>query len=375
MGKPRYVSGNGNLGKAIVTVIVIVAALAAVVTGFFLFRGKIDGLSGKLSRAERLVNEQKYEKAIGLYDKILDKDPKNVEAYGGKFDAYLKSGDVTGAVQTAYDMDRLIYTEKRYVTKKLLCEEAERMKKEITSLSGDDLKEAEAKIEELKDAEAEAHINETRGVNSPVSAAAASNDTRTYKGSLLIESSDYDSSGRLSKHTVYNRAGDVRYYEVYEYNEAGQNDKAICYKPDGSVYEWRANTFDENGKCVLSTLYDAEDAGKGIEVYEYDAEGNKVKITNCYSDGSLKSIDEYDATARNLSLPTIMQTELQGITGSMNIRLTDICQLRVCITVTVNMTDILHTQQMMREMSRLKKIGAPMYIPQKHLRTMKMASR
>ena len=57
-------------------------------------------ISDTFSVAEHYLSEMKYEQAIIEFDKILSVEPKNVDAYLGKAEAYIALGEVDNAVKT-----------------------------------------------------------------------------------------------------------------------------------------------------------------------------------------------------------------------------------------------------------------------------------
>ena len=66
----------------------------------------VASISDTLSVAERYLSEMKYEQAIIEFDKVLNIDPNNVDAYIGKAEAYIAMGDTANAIktlQTGYD--------------------------------------------------------------------------------------------------------------------------------------------------------------------------------------------------------------------------------------------------------------------------------
>ena len=59
-----------------------------------------NSISDDLSLAERYLSEMNYEQAIVEFDKILNIDPKNADAYLGKAEAYIALGDTDSAIKT-----------------------------------------------------------------------------------------------------------------------------------------------------------------------------------------------------------------------------------------------------------------------------------
>ncbi len=82
--------------------IIIIAAAAVILAGgaaaVVLTNNAKSTSESVLALAQRYLSEQKYEQAVIEYQKILDIDPMNTEAYLGLAQAYLGMGDTEGAI-------------------------------------------------------------------------------------------------------------------------------------------------------------------------------------------------------------------------------------------------------------------------------------
>ncbi|MCM1027182.1 MAG: DUF2963 domain-containing protein [Roseburia sp.] len=75
---------------------------------------------------------------------------------------------------------------------------------------------------------------------------------------------------------------------------AGETTKTI-QNPDGS---WLLNRYDESGKTISSALYGPEGDMYGLEKYEYNEAGKRIKTTGYEGGTTLKYVWEYDENGR-----------------------------------------------------------------------------
>lgn len=83
-------------------IIIAVAAVLIIAAGFFAvnaFMPKQVSISDALSLGERYLSEQKYEQAIIEFDRVLEIEPLNVDAWLGKAEAYVQLGDIAKAIE------------------------------------------------------------------------------------------------------------------------------------------------------------------------------------------------------------------------------------------------------------------------------------
>ena len=80
----------------IVAAIVIIAALAII----FMPKTAPQTVTEMLSTAQKYLVEMDYERAIAEFNKVIELDPMNADAYLGLAEAYEKSGDIDKAIET-----------------------------------------------------------------------------------------------------------------------------------------------------------------------------------------------------------------------------------------------------------------------------------
>ena len=80
----------------IAAAIVIIAALAII----FMPKTAPQTVTEMLSTAQKYLVEMEYERAIAEFNKVIELDPMNADAYLGLAEAYEKSGDIDKAIET-----------------------------------------------------------------------------------------------------------------------------------------------------------------------------------------------------------------------------------------------------------------------------------
>ena len=94
--RPRSTSAKRNI--IILVIVLLLAVVGAVVAVIAIGSADEDAdVAGLLTSAERYIDEQEYEKAIIEFEKILEIDPMNVDAYIGIAEAYIALGDTEAA--------------------------------------------------------------------------------------------------------------------------------------------------------------------------------------------------------------------------------------------------------------------------------------
>lgn len=92
---------------------------------------------------------------------------------------------------------------------------------------------------------------------------------------------EYDESGRLMKDTR-----DDGYWTEYAYSDQGNLEKKTCYNASGKVYMYEVYEYDENGNNIKVENYGTEGMN-ATTLYEYDEDGNCVsKVFTWYYTGT-----------------------------------------------------------------------------------------
>jgi hypothetical protein len=100
---------------------------------------------------------------------------------------------------------------------------------------------------------------------------------------------------RLENHSGQFIEGSRVLIESMTFDKQGNLIEQFANKLDGSL-NWKqgwARTYDNEGKEVQKTIYNAEGGLIGVHVYSYDSGGRKIKLTRYNPDESIKFYREY----------------------------------------------------------------------------------
>lgn len=86
--------------KIIIAVVVVLILGIAIFAVAKVYNSPARQLEKQLNLGNRYLEEMDYEQAIVAFDKAIEIDPKNVDAYLGKADAYIRLGDSAMAIET-----------------------------------------------------------------------------------------------------------------------------------------------------------------------------------------------------------------------------------------------------------------------------------
>ena len=131
-----------------------------------------------------------------------------------------------------------------------------------------------------------------------------------------IKEDEYDSNGVLERqylyqyneknqcvrHDSYYNSGSegmqLMSYWLLEYNEAGQETRADIYSPEGNLTGYQTRAYDANGHLLEYCGY-SDWEGEGVmsldwrDVYEYDASGKRIRMTEYDGEGNVTRVTEY----------------------------------------------------------------------------------
>lgn len=212
----------------------------------------------------RYLNESNYEEAILAFTQAIEIDPKNVDGYLGRAEAYLGAdGEENRALAIA-----------DYLTAADICVEqgdSERAEKILN-----DAQEAVGEEADISD-----KLYEINGKR-PISKL----ENEYYNNGALMVEYVYDGDGLLIKEIRYDEGGSViQYYTYEEHDENGNHTAMNTYSSEGDL--WFRDENDENGNRVKQYRYSADGNGSidYLYLWEYDAKGQVVKHSN-YEGGS-----------------------------------------------------------------------------------------
>ena len=225
----------------------------------------------------RYLNESNYEEAILAFTQAIEIDPKNVEGYLGRAEAYLGAGGEENRALAVAD----------YLTAADLCveqgnpERAEEILNNAQEAVGED-SEISNKLYEITGKRPDTKL-----------------ENKYFKdGSLKVEY-EYDERELLIKETYYNTDGSLSYYLKYEYNENNSLIKLESYDSAGNLEMYYTYEYDESGNLAKRSFYipamEQYELGSlsSYTTYEYDQNGQLTKASEHNANGTLALVTEY----------------------------------------------------------------------------------
>ena len=103
---------------------------------------------------------------------------------------------------------------------------------------------------------------------------------------------EYDAMGNLVKQSLYDYNGNLQ--NCYEYYGTGdlKNLYNYIYDDKGNLDRYSFQEYNTMGKCIKSSIY-SDGYLREYRIYEYDAEGNRIKETAYTGSGRIFEVIEY----------------------------------------------------------------------------------
>ncbi|MCH5274536.1 MAG: tetratricopeptide repeat protein [Lachnospiraceae bacterium] len=116
------------------------------------------------------------------------------------------------------------------------------------------------------------------------------------------EDNQAEEENKGPREEIYYR--DDRTYNIYEFDADGNRVKATYYLKDGTIVDYWEYEYDENGNLTKEAYYLEDGTIVDYWVYEYDDNGNKVKMVYYKADGTIDyySIYEYDSNGNRVKV-------------------------------------------------------------------------
>ena len=231
----------------------------------------------------RYLSEGNYEQAIIAFTAAIEIDPKRVDAYVGRSDAYLGQGSADEYLSAAFtDFE--------------------------TALSLDDtnadayLGMAEVYIAREQFDEAMEILHQ--GVEK-------TGDQRlTDRLAELEDGNISDYWGRTLKGTHYDGNGAMTCWYEYDYNDQGQCVGTTSYGPDGNQIQHMEQRYDEQGHMIYGRYSFDDYGGMSGATYTYNSAGKRETIVSDYGDSMVYT---YDSDGRTIRRDIYYETgELSG---------------------------------------------------------------
>ena len=228
----------------------------------------------------RYLSDGNYAEAILAFTAAIEIDPKQVQPYVGRGDAYVFSGETEETLRLAKaDYEEAIGLDGAYA-------EAYLGLADVYIRMGD-----YEKAEEIL----RMALERTGGAEKIVN-----------KLAEMESGTINDSSGRTRK-SVHIEDGSLKEYWLYEYDERGNNVKTTCYDAEDSLKNTEVSEFNEKNQEIRSTR--TNENSVTVEEYTYNEQGRRVKEVRTRIDAQT---NEEEITVTEIVYDDVQRTETQN---------------------------------------------------------------
>ncbi|MCI9169341.1 MAG: tetratricopeptide repeat protein [Lawsonibacter sp.] len=217
----------------------------------------------------RYLSEGNYEEAIIAFTAAIEIDPKRAEAYVGRGDAYVLSGETEDNLTAAQaDYEKAIDLDEANVEAYLGLADVY-----------------------IRRGEYDKAINVLRNALEKTE-----NDQAIAEKIAEMEGGVFeDSSGKARRSNHYENNELVEYW-LYEYDQMGNNIRTTCYDASNVMKNVKESEFDENGNEIRRVTTYTDSKLRTVESFAYDTAGRRVRID---------SKDLFDGSEQNVSYTLI----------------------------------------------------------------------
>lgn len=114
-----------------------------------------------------------------------------------------------------------------------------------------------------------------------------------YENGVLVGKSFYDMYSNLTQYIRYTADGKALYWELYEYNDAGQETRYYRYTAKRQLDYWHEYEYDAQGRETSHARYNADGSRRDWSEYTYDEQGRLLCQKQYDSAGSLNVQTDY----------------------------------------------------------------------------------
>ncbi len=260
-----------NKLKVIIPVVIAVIAIVIAVLCINFKPEEMTNVSTNISTAQKYLIEQNYEQAIAEFEKIIELDPMNADAYIGIAEAYESMGNTDKAIE---------WLEKGY------------------ELTGDGrLKDM---LDKLKSREfpVETTVSETVPISEAAPLTAPKNEIINNEDGSYYEMA-FNTNGKIIHEDFYDESGKCFGYADIEYYPDGKIKTQKYYREDRSYY---VSEYDTDEKIIKKTNYNSDGSIYYYEIYEYDSNDNMILNTSYYDDNSIRAFSKYKYDSNNYKI-------------------------------------------------------------------------
>ena len=301
----------------------------------------------------RYLSEGNYEEAILAFTAAIEIDPNRAEAYVGRGDAYVASGETEDNLaaaladyEAALERDETlaaawlgvadIYIRQGDYDRALevLREGQEKtggdqsIEDKITEMERGSIKDSAGNVRRMNSYDGDGtlvwyhlYTYDSQGRQASVTSYDAqgtqtghvdhtyneagdqvvSHYYRTATGEVGRLEYEYDSSGRVSKEFHYSLSGELDSYSIREYDSDDHLVREEEYDTEGEMTGYETRSYNAQGQLIRLDSYEKMDTGGTFELFyyqtwEYDSDGRRIAYRQFNPDGTLdwEEIPQYD---------------------------------------------------------------------------------
>lgn len=272
------------------------------------------GISEYLDLGAKYLSEGNYEEAIISFTAAIEIDPNNTDAYSGRAEAYIFSGETEDNLTTALaDYEKILEFDDTAAEAYLgladiyIRQRNDDLMWEILQ-TGLEKTNGNSDISAMLDIlEQGGEIYDSQGVVRYAYFPDIEGKWQKYfydSQGRIIEEWGYDSYGELLytiyeysenmiKQSHYTEDGTMEGYYLIYLNDAGQPERDEYYYEDGTLWEYRIHQYDAQGNEIQLNLYQPDGSPMNYYQFEYDADGNMVRRLNFDREGNFMFADVY----------------------------------------------------------------------------------
>ena len=123
-------------------------------------------------------------------------------------------------------------------------------------------------------------------------------------GRIFRLSKSYERTGQLARTEEYSVDGELDEIWEYKYQEDGQRSKWLFYEPNGTLIRYYDYLYDASGQLEERVFRDGDGSLISREMYSYDSEGNNTEIAGYNAQGILeyRHVYIYDSEGNSIRM-------------------------------------------------------------------------
>lgn len=277
---------------------IVLVLLAAIIAGVIVLGGSDRKLQKQLDLGAKYLEEMDYEQALVAFNAALEIEPKNVDAYLGIVEVYIRTNEFETALEYAREGYEVIGDERLKekidtldgaIDAQKLQEQLDLGAKYLEEMNYDQTLAAFHAALEMESKNADAYLGivevyiRTSEFDTALEYAGegfeVTGDERLKEKIDMIESGDiFASNGWRMKMTGYDGDGNLVFWHEYTYNLQGRKASVAMYNAQGVQEQYLELAYDEEGRTLISYSYGTQGGDITKKVYEYN--GNNYRVTS-----------------------------------------------------------------------------------------------